>query len=473
MDIYLLLEKFRFVSPEQQENYLSEFEKSPQNRELLLDWMSDAVEDLNLNIDDSDDILTGFYLLAHLKEQRAFPIIRSLMNEDIENVEEYLEDFILSDAPCLMACFLDQGEALYEIIENPLINRLWKMAALEALVQLIGIDSLSRTTAMHFLKNLLRTLLESSSDNELLSHVIATCCMLHPKEVAEEIREAFARDIVDPFLCTIEDFHADLVIPLSAMQEFLQEDALAKLTPLETLQAYYGEPEADFEEEPGEPIEMIGRNDPCPCGSGKKYKKCCMFSQAEQSQKIRFVNMKITSEPIKNETYPYTVSEEDEKLLGELYSQKEIKNNPEQSLKPLLSLKEKYPNYPALYNYIYACYKMLDQEEKALDILKETLKLFPRYLFALLEYGQHLLQCKEYDQFLPLFNHSYNLVDLYPERDTFHMAEVKYFSYVMGKYFAKTGDLRQAAVYLDCLKQICPDEEETQLLEDLISYSLL
>nr|WP_279600031.1 SEC-C metal-binding domain-containing protein [Bacillus sp. B19-2] len=22
----------------------------------------------------------------------------------------------------------------------------------------------------------------------------------------------------------------------------------------------------------------IGRNDPCPCGSGKKYKKCCLNS---------------------------------------------------------------------------------------------------------------------------------------------------------------------------------------------------
>ena len=21
---------------------------------------------------------------------------------------------------------------------------------------------------------------------------------------------------------------------------------------------------------------VVGRNDPCPCGSGKKYKKCCM-----------------------------------------------------------------------------------------------------------------------------------------------------------------------------------------------------
>ncbi len=22
-------------------------------------------------------------------------------------------------------------------------------------------------------------------------------------------------------------------------------------------------------------VQKIGRNDPCPCGSGKKYKKCC------------------------------------------------------------------------------------------------------------------------------------------------------------------------------------------------------
>ena len=24
------------------------------------------------------------------------------------------------------------------------------------------------------------------------------------------------------------------------------------------------------------PLRGIGRNDPCPCGSGKKYKKCCL-----------------------------------------------------------------------------------------------------------------------------------------------------------------------------------------------------
>ena len=28
------------------------------------------------------------------------------------------------------------------------------------------------------------------------------------------------------------------------------------------------------------PVEKVGRNDPCPCGSGKKYKKCCMLKEA-------------------------------------------------------------------------------------------------------------------------------------------------------------------------------------------------
>jgi preprotein translocase subunit SecA len=36
---------------------------------------------------------------------------------------------------------------------------------------------------------------------------------------------------------------------------------------------------SDTEEQGNIPItrdeEKVGRNDPCPCGSGQKYKKCC------------------------------------------------------------------------------------------------------------------------------------------------------------------------------------------------------
>ena len=31
------------------------------------------------------------------------------------------------------------------------------------------------------------------------------------------------------------------------------------------------------------PESKVGRNDPCPCGSGKKYKKCCLRKNAERS----------------------------------------------------------------------------------------------------------------------------------------------------------------------------------------------
>jgi preprotein translocase subunit SecA len=46
-----------------------------------------------------------------------------------------------------------------------------------------------------------------------------------------------------------------------------------KVKELATLQFVGGEASA-----PKQPVlakEKVGRNDPCPCGSGKKYKKCC------------------------------------------------------------------------------------------------------------------------------------------------------------------------------------------------------
>ena len=41
------------------------------------------------------------------------------------------------------------------------------------------------------------------------------------------------------------------------------------------IQAFYGIRE---ERAAGDrrPDGKVGRNDPCPCGSGKKYKKCCL-----------------------------------------------------------------------------------------------------------------------------------------------------------------------------------------------------
>ncbi len=36
--------------------------------------------------------------------------------------------------------------------------------------------------------------------------------------------------------------------------------------------------EAEVDEKPRQCGPKIGRNDPCPCGSGKKFKKCCLLA---------------------------------------------------------------------------------------------------------------------------------------------------------------------------------------------------
>lgn len=33
-------------------------------------------------------------------------------------------------------------------------------------------------------------------------------------------------------------------------------------------------------------IEKVGRNDPCPCGSGKKYKSCCFLKQQQKKSSL-------------------------------------------------------------------------------------------------------------------------------------------------------------------------------------------
>lgn len=39
----------------------------------------------------------------------------------------------------------------------------------------------------------------------------------------------------------------------------------------------------------------VGRNDPCPCGSGKKYKNCCLAKLKTPSGKKKFSAKVLTS----------------------------------------------------------------------------------------------------------------------------------------------------------------------------------
>jgi hypothetical protein len=62
---------------------------------------------------------------------------------------------------------------------------------------------------------------------------------------------------------------------LSMNEEFVVKDALNTRSARYELDAIYGPSGEPLVDEPVVATVKVGRNDPCPCGSGKKYKKCC------------------------------------------------------------------------------------------------------------------------------------------------------------------------------------------------------
>jgi preprotein translocase subunit SecA len=87
----------------------------------------------------------------------------------------------------------------------------------------------------------------------------------------------YKREAFDMFTDMMQQIRADIVFHIFHLNlEMFNEEAIEarRERELEELNMIGGEESA-----PAAPIkrseEKIGRNDPCPCGSGKKYKKCC------------------------------------------------------------------------------------------------------------------------------------------------------------------------------------------------------
>lgn len=83
---------------------------------------------------------------------------------------------------------------------------------------------------------------------------------------AQELAEAYYREIANSST-TLEEF-AETVLGLF-------EDAMNSYAHL-SCSIRTALAEQDLPEAPYVRLERAGRNDPCPCGSGKKYKKCCL-----------------------------------------------------------------------------------------------------------------------------------------------------------------------------------------------------
>lgn len=208
-----------------------------------------------------------------------------------ENSDVYDLEWIWDALP---ECYARIGKAALPLIKEAVLKRLGDGEAnlgceMEGLWNLWEDHPESREEIEEFLLSLLKSP-ETSFD--VKADIVADFSQMHRTDLKPFFEELFERGEVDLEVFTRED-----------MEEFFRDERLIPVHRMD-LRGFYGEgatesrraflererkeqERRDLEIYLMENVHRISRNDPCPCGSGKKFKKCHLIQAEEDARKHR------------------------------------------------------------------------------------------------------------------------------------------------------------------------------------------
>jgi len=204
-------------------------------------------------------------------------------DEDDEWLQNHGPDVIAKAGeeiiPPLLAYFFDPTVfgASAEVEEENSDGRLYsRVTALDAICKIGQVFPESRGRCVRELASILAR--HASQDSTLNGFIVGDLIDLKAVEAIDVITEAFESENVD--LGVAGDLE-DVRIALGLQKKRATPKPRYNPLRLDDEEEFDGD-EFDDDEFYGEPLEPIrreapkvGRNEPCPCGSGKKHKKCC------------------------------------------------------------------------------------------------------------------------------------------------------------------------------------------------------
>ncbi len=237
-----------------------------------------------------------FHLLGDWRETSAYHALARLLRSPSDDVDAAISDAITMTAHRIMAAVFDgDPQPIYNIILDHNADEFVRSRMCETLAMLVVQGRLDRSEVAAFLRDCWIGL-QPREDCFAWSGWQSAIALLGLVELKAIVKEAFDRGVINPTWLSYRDFESDLDYAVSNPSQPWQgqrdEYELFGDT-IEELSQWYCFSEkykADRERvrnvpplplfPPSEPIinplRGVGRNDPCPCGSGKKYKKCCL-----------------------------------------------------------------------------------------------------------------------------------------------------------------------------------------------------
>jgi hypothetical protein len=251
-------------------------------------------------------LLFIFHLLGEWRETSAYRPLARLLRCPDDHLDAALGDATTENAHRVMAAVFDgDPQPLYDIILDPEADQFVRSRMCETLAMLVVLGRLDRDEVARFLRDCWANLQPRDACFvwEGWQEVIAVLGLVELRDV---VKEAFERGIVHPSWTAFHYFESDLEHaiqnPTEPWPRNNGEYTLFGNTAEELAHwhCFSDEYKQDRERARREIFERsvsrtaayagylaamapvrnllrdVGRNDPCPCGSGKKFKKCCM-----------------------------------------------------------------------------------------------------------------------------------------------------------------------------------------------------
>jgi Protein of unknown function (DUF1186)/SEC-C motif len=242
-----------------------------------------------------DALFFMFHLLGEWREKSAYrPLARLLRRprDEIRPIFGTGETF----HRVMAAVFDGDPEPLYEIIWDRTAYDIVRLSMCEAIAMVTLRGELPRAEAERFLRACYSELEPQHGDAVWVGWQSAIS-LLGLAEFKPMVEQAFVRELIEGFWLEFKDFEQDLQEsiddPTGSPRAFRGNYTLFGNT-IEEFSDWYcfnAQARADREERAAARRELpaikyappvtnpwgkVGRNDPCPCGSAKKFKKCCL-----------------------------------------------------------------------------------------------------------------------------------------------------------------------------------------------------
>jgi hypothetical protein len=253
-------------------------------------------------------LFRGIHILGGRRLSAAYRPLVAFLSGPQDRVETLLGDAVTENLSQILAGLFDGDERpLRDLIADASVDSFVREAALRALAFLAFDGRSDRAAFEAFLQHFDEDKLPAADDDVMWHAWMTAVAVLGLTKLEPRVRKAFADGRIPPHWCDEDDFVALLNAAIERPNDRMRlegesmgyiDDVIVALEKFATGDDDFGDTGADFGDTGADfgadsdeledlrkrlattlpahnPYRHVERNDPCPCGSGKKFKKCC------------------------------------------------------------------------------------------------------------------------------------------------------------------------------------------------------